>query len=149
MRTKLTHWFEIDDKSISLPHPKEKGNNDSCGQAQLPWRLITCATVFMLPASLHHLLPLTITRTKHSIYFHIFTSTDDQFSNADVLLSPKLSSPSYLKAEPKSCLCKKTHHHKQGMLHLYKPTRKGYNKVCLTHKLYSLKWQITRNLTTW
>lgn len=96
--------------AISAYSTQEKNTaNGSCGQAQLPWYLITCTTVSILPASLQqicHLFPLTITRIKLCIYFHAFTSTAEQFSHTNVLLSSDFSSSCSLRTEPKSCLCK-------------------------------------------
>lgn len=109
MRVKLAHWFEIYDSNSSLLYPRKNTANGSCGQAQLPWHLITCTTVPMLPASLQqtsHLFPLTITRIKPCIYFHTFTSPAEQFSHTNVLLSPDLASSYSLRIKPKSCLCK-------------------------------------------
>lgn len=96
--------------AISVYSTQEKTTaNGSCGQAQLPWHLITCTTVSILPVSLQqicHLFPLTITRIKLCIYFHTFTSTADQFSHTNALLSSDLASSCSLRTEPKSCLCK-------------------------------------------
>lgn len=108
VRVKLAHWFEM--TAISVYATQEKNTaNRSRGQAQLPWHLITCTTVSILPASLQQicpLFPLTITRIKLCIYFHTFTSTADQFSHTNVLLSSDLTSSCSLRTEPKSCLCK-------------------------------------------